>query len=176
MAYESPVYTIIQKFSDSELRFYEAFSTIAVKENSLAGNSGFGYLFNYISGGNQSKTKMSMTVPVINDTNQEIPTMEFVIPQVHVNRIPQPQHHNMMIKNYPAQYVLVKTFSGLVSDAKMKAMEKVLNDRAKKEHLQINGTVKIARYNSPFSLPFLRHNEMWFTVLLSDSADTIRKV
>jgi hypothetical protein len=166
---------MMQKFSDSELRFYQAFSTVAVKESSLAGNSGFGYLFNYISGGNQSKTKMSMTVPVINDTDQETPTMEFVIPQAHTKQIPQPQHHNMMIKNYPAQYVLVKTFSGMVSETKMKAMEKVLLDRANNEHLQISGTVKIARYNSPFSLPFLRHNEMWFTVLLPDNVDTIRK-
>ena len=175
MAYESPSYTMVRKFSDSELRFYDAFSTVAVKENSLSGNSGFGYLFNYISGGNQSKTKMNMTVPVINDTDQEIPTMEFVIPKIHTNQVPQPQHHNMLIKHYPAQYVLVKTFSGLVSETRMKAIEEVLMNRAAKEQIQINGKVKIARYNSPFSLPFLRHNEIWFTVLLSDNAGTTHK-
>jgi hypothetical protein len=174
MAYESPSYDLIKKIDGVELRFYHAFTTVTVEESSLAGNRGFSELFHYISGGNHSQTKMSMTVPVINSIDHNQPTMEFVIPQAHRENIPQPLGTNMKINTYPSQHVLVKNFTGFLAKEKLSALEKNLMTIALQQSLTISGSAKIARYNSPFSLPFLRHNELWLTVILPDSAGTNR--
>jgi hypothetical protein len=162
--YESPTFKIIEKKDPFELRLYESFHTIAVHEPSLQGYSGFGYLFNYISGNNQSGKKMKMTVPVINDLDPSEKSMEFVIPKIHHQDIPQPMESQMKVKDYPQQYVLVYSFSGFVPKEKMETILEKMDSFLINHHMEKTGAPKIARYNGPYTLPFLRHNEIWLSV------------
>jgi hypothetical protein len=168
--YESPEYQVVKKIDDFELRLYTTFHTVSIQESSLGGYSGFGYLFNYISGNNNKSTKMKMTVPVINDLNANEQSMEFVIPKIHEKDIPQPVDSKMKIKEYPSQHVLVYLFSGLINQDKLVSiMEKMKQILLTLKMSQV-GTPKIARYNGPYSLPFLRHNEVWINVSYLDNA------
>lgn len=177
LMYESPNFTITKKIKDVELRLYDDFYTVAVHEPSLKGYSGFGVLFQYISGENQSQTKMKMTVPVINDLARNEQSMEFVIPKIHQAAIPQPLYETMKIKHYPAQEVLVKTFSGNLDNQKMNTFIVELSTIVKTLHYNQIGDVKIARYNGPFTLPFLRKNEIWMVVeKITDNLHTSHKV
>lgn len=169
--YESPSYTIIKKEKPFELRQYQDFFTVTVKENSLKGYSGFTSLFNYISGNNNSQSKMKMTIPVINDLDPKEPTMEFVIPSLHVNQIPQPKESAMDIKHYPAHMVLVYVTSGNINQHRLDEIVSELQTYIQTHHLVKQGYEKIARYNGPFTLPFLRHNEVWVPVKFSDNSD-----
>jgi hypothetical protein len=171
--YESPDYQTIKKIDDIELRLYKQFHTVSIQESSLGGYSGFGYLFNYISGNNQHTTKMKMTVPVINDLDSNEPSMEFVIPKVHELDIPLPNDSHMKIKDYPSQHVLVYRFSGLINQNKLDVIiEKMSKTLSALNMVQI-GAPKIARYNGPYTLPFLRHNEVWLNVRLLDNLDKV---
>jgi hypothetical protein len=60
--YESPDYQVIKKVDECELRLYHQFHTVSIQESSLSGYSGFGYLFNYISGNNKASTKMKSSI------------------------------------------------------------------------------------------------------------------
>jgi hypothetical protein len=173
--YESPIFKIIEKTNQFELRLYEEFHTIAVHEPSLQGYSGFGYLFNYISGNNKSSKKMKMTVPVINDLDQSEQSMEFVIPKIHHQDIPQPMERQMKVKDYPQQYVLVYTFSGFFPKEKMETILEKMDSFLLSHQMEKIGAPKIARYNGPYTLPFLRHNEIWLTVKPIGKPDKSRK-
>jgi hypothetical protein len=167
--YESPDYQIIKKVDEFELRLYHHFHTVSIQESSLRGYSGFGYLFNYISGNNKTSTKMKMTVPVINDMDANEQSMEFVIPKVHESDIPQPNDSHMKIKDYPSQHILVYRFSGLINQAKLESIVEKMNKILPTLNMVRVGAPKIARYNGPYTLPFLRHNEVWFNVNLVDT-------
>jgi hypothetical protein len=167
--YESPDYQIVKKVDEFELRIYHQFHTVSIQESSLRGYSGFGYLFNYISGNNKTSTKMKMTVPVINDMDANEQSMEFVIPKVHESDIPQPNDSQMKIKDYPSQHVLVYRFSGLINQAKLETIIEKMNKTLATLNMVRVGAPKIARYNGPYTLPFLRHNEVWFNVNLADT-------
>jgi hypothetical protein len=167
--YESPDYQVVKKVDEFELRIYHQFHTVSIQESSLRGYSGFGYLFNYISGNNKTSTKMKMTVPVINDMDANENSMEFVIPKVHESDIPQPNDSQMKIKDYPSQHVLVYRFSGLINQAKLESIVEKMNKILPTLNIVRIGAPKIARYNGPYTLPFLRHNEVWFNVNLVDT-------
>ena len=166
--YESPEFKLIKKVGNLECREYQEFFTVAIHEPSLQGYSGFGYLFNYISGNNRQGVKMKMTVPVINDLDETEKSMEFVIPKIHTQDIPQPLYQQMKIKHYPSQTVIVYTFSGYILKEKMETIAEKMKTFANQEHLIPVGELKVARYNGPYTLPFLRHNEIWLNATPAD--------
>jgi effector-binding domain-containing protein len=164
MGYESPAYRVTLKDRAFECRLYEPFATAKVLESNLKGYSGFGYLFSYISGDNQEQQKMNMTVPVINDYEQEGMTMEFVVPKEFINRVPTPNQPEVKIKHYPSQLVAVYSFSGLTSLQHWQDAEQKLRSWLEKNNLKAKGQARFARYNSPYALPFMRHNEVQLVI------------
>lgn len=165
MAYESPQYEVVQKEGAFELRRYESFYTSSVQENTMSGDSGFSVLFSYISGENASQQPMAMTVPVINELQQQTMTMEFVIPrQFYGNQIPQPTRRGVTIKHYPEQLMATMRFSGSLNQAKLNSAVNALSAWIEKLNLTILSPLRMARYNSPFSLPMFRRNEILFSV------------
>jgi hypothetical protein len=116
---------------------------------------------------------MKMTVPVINDLDAHENTMEFVIPRVHESAIPQPNDSMMKIKEYPKQHVLVYTFSGFINPDKLKSIMDKMNVTLSALKMVRIGEPKIARYNGPYTLPFLRHNEVWLNVRFADNLGSV---
>ena len=68
MSYEEPQYTVLYTDGEVEYRQYESYlvSETVVEADSYraAGNEGFRRLFRYITGNNQGRSEISMTVPV----------------------------------------------------------------------------------------------------------------
>lgn len=159
--YESPKYELIMNNANFELRKYAPFYTTSVIEKNLKGYSGFGLLFGYISGENEKREKMNMTVPVINQFDKDQITMEFVIPSsVALSEIPDPINSNIKIKHYPEMTCAVICFSGNTGPSRVEQMKNQLSDWIELMHFEIIGNYRLARYNPPFSLPFLRKNEI----------------
>jgi hypothetical protein len=102
------------------------------------------------------------------DANEQ--SMEFVIPKIHETDIPQPMDSQMRIKDYPSQHVLVYLFSGLINQDKLTSIMEKMKQMLLTLGLVQHGTPKIARYNGPYSLPFLRHNEVWLNVRYLDKS------
>jgi hypothetical protein len=78
--YETAKYEVLEKEGKFEIREYEPYYTAAVPESDPVETYGFNQIFNYISGNNGSKEKISMTTPVFNELENGKFTTEFVMP------------------------------------------------------------------------------------------------
>ncbi len=159
--YETPSYAVIRKEGPFEIRMYDEFYTTSVKEAKLAGNRAFGLLFSYINGDNQENQKLSMTVPVINELDESSVSMEFVVPKAYYDQhIPKPNHPNLQTKYYPKHYVAAIMFNGLSTQKHVTKEKQKLIDWLSDRKIKMDGAFRLARFNPPFSLPFLRHSEI----------------
>lgn len=154
-------YEVLKKDGDFEIRSYESFFTVTTREGNIGETMGFNRLFSYISGDNANKEKIPMTVPVINDLNENHRTTEFVMPrQFAKNGPPSPQDPGVTIRQYEKHLIAAITFSGNVDSAKILNFKNQLVEWLDKTKWQPTGEFLLARYNSPFSIPVFRRNEI----------------
>jgi len=183
MATEEPSYEVIEKSGDFELRTY---SPMIVAETQVAGpmddasSAGFRLLADYIFGNNTSHAgsneKISMTAPVTMEPRSEKismtapvsmqPTGEqwrvhFVMPSKYtLDTLPKPNNPAVALREVPASNVAVIRFSGLVGEKKRAAKEAELISWLDSKGIEPIGQPQLARYNPPWTLPFLRRNEV----------------
>lgn len=154
-------YEVLKKEGDFEIRSYESFFTVTTSEANIGETMGFNKLFSYISGDNANKEKIPMTVPVINDLNENHKTTEFVMPsQFAKNGPPNPQDSGVTIRKYEKHLIAAITFSGNVDSVKISKYMNQLIEWLAKTKWEPTGDFLLARYNSPFSLPIFRRNEI----------------
>lgn len=77
---EEQSYEVVQTKSDFEIRYYPPVMMAAYVSDSN-NSSGFRSLFRYISGSNQSQTKIAMTTPVHMEKQEQGNSMAFVLPK-----------------------------------------------------------------------------------------------
>ncbi|RJX26454.1 MAG: heme-binding protein [Acholeplasma sp.] len=79
--YETIKYKVIEEEGSCEIREYEdiLLASTKTKMNSSM-DSGFGNVFNYISGNNKERQKISMTTPVVSYEEQDRLVTGFYVP------------------------------------------------------------------------------------------------
>lgn len=176
-------YTVLKSYDDGkiEVRHYPSMVLVSVSMSSKNGNSAFRNLFNYIGGENQGATKISMTAPVImgaSDSSMKgtkIPmtapvfmneeagseSMSFVMPNdFTVETTPKPTNPDITVSELKNYKVAVITFSGRLSDNNVKKQTDILVDWIDQSGYTAINTPLKAGYNSPFTLPMMRRNEV----------------
>ena len=95
MAYEEPDYKLIKATDVYEIRQYQ--DRLAVQTMQTSGQNGaFRRLFNYISGSNESSSKIAMTVPVLQSNNDNSSAMIFFLPKSFTKQsAPTPDANNI---------------------------------------------------------------------------------
>ena len=190
MATEEPQFSIIEKSEPFELRSYAPQLIAEVKvEGDLdtASSQGFRLIAAFIFGQNQVSEKISMTAPVAIETAQStkiamtVPVgieaskdpakgvsqwvFSFVMPSEYtMATLPKPLNPLVSIRELPAQRRAAITFSGFYNEAKVLEKTKALEDWIKSKQWQSIGNPQFARYNPPWSIPFMRRNEILITV------------
>jgi hypothetical protein len=190
MAIEEPKYSIIEKNDTFEIREYNSYvvaQTVVTGTFDEMGKKAFRILFKYISGENKQHNKIKMTTPVIQvdeqqdgqkiqmtapviqniDTvNPQSTVYSFVMPnEFTLSTLPMPLDKRIMIKEIPAKRVAVRVFSGLWGEKNFKENESILLNALDKVKIKTIGKASFARYNSPFSLWFMRRNEIMIEVM-----------
>jgi hypothetical protein len=159
--YETAEYQVLEKEGDFEIRRYEPYYTASVEQDGLSEDSGFNQVFDYISGNNATHEKIAMTTPVINEMQRDRITTEFVMPNKYLlEDLPKPNNPNIKFKKMEGRITASVTFSGTVHEKEVKHYEKILTEWLVKKNAKASGEFRLARYNSPFSVPFLRRNEV----------------
>jgi hypothetical protein len=107
--------------------------------------------------------KIAMTAPVTME-NQAGPNqwrMFFVMPsQYTLATLPTPLSPEVKLKETPAQRKAVIGFTGFNSEEKTQEKTAELRAWMKSKNLIPLGEPQLARYNPPWSIPFLRRNEV----------------
>ena len=183
MAYEEPKYEVLEKSEAFELRAYkpmiiaEAFVDGSMYE---ASSKGFKLIADYIFGNNKSRSgasekismtipvamapkseKISMTAPVSMQENAGKWRMYFVMPSKYtLETLPVPNNAEVQLREVPGKKFAVVRFSGLAGEEKTAKKTEELLAWLEAKKIKPSGAPELARYNSPFTLPFLRRNEV----------------
>jgi hypothetical protein len=185
MALEEPKYSLLSRLGELEFRLYEPYLVaetlvLGEPEQSRAATQGFRRLFGYISGDNLAQTsiamtapvqqqaaprKIAMTVPVQQTLKEEGWLISFVVPgEFDLTNVPTPTNPEVSIREIPGQLMAVQTYSGRWSDENRQQHAAELLDALKTAGIEVLGTPVSAAYNSPFTLPFMRRNEVLVAV------------
>jgi len=158
-------YSVIKKLNNIEIRLYNPL--ILAKVDGF-GDSGFNFLFNYISGNNIGQTDLEMTSPVISQSIKmtapvlsEQDSIAFVIPEKFtINEVPKPRDARIKIQQIPQRYVAVLKFSGRWVSENFNKKSKQLLEELDRLDIKTKGKLFSMRYNGPLTPWFLRRNEV----------------
>jgi len=188
MAIEEPSYEVIATYDDFELRQYQSYLVAEVDvsgdfENT--GNAAFRILAGYIFGDNEVSAKMSMTAPVVSKASSQGEKMAMTAPvtatsaggdgqmtyafvmesKYTMETLPTPNDGRIRIREVPERVMAVRRYSGRWTLTNYRLNEELLRVALSNEGIEIAGDPILARYNSPFSLPMFRRNEVMFEIV-----------
>jgi len=114
---------------------------------------------------------IKMTAPVLtsaSDDKKGPEYMAFVLPFEYkeLSQVPVPTSQKVTIKSIPSKLIAVTRFSGSYrKDFFAQKHSKLVNDLVSEEYVSAEQKDSlewsIAQYHPPFTLPFLRRNEIW---------------
>jgi hypothetical protein len=188
MAIEEPKYMLVEKSGAFELRTYAPkvlAETLVDGSLDAASSVGFKRIADYIfgnntahNGGNEkismtapvtmaakldksASEKISMTAPVTMQQTDGKWRMYFVMPsQYTLSTLPTPNNPAVTLRELPATRMAVIRFSGLAGEEKAAKKTAELMAWLKSKNIVATGEPELARYNPPWTLPFLRRNEV----------------
>ena len=164
MAYEEANYEVVKENKAYEIRKYS--DRLVIETNSTEGN-GFRKLFNYISGNNEESQEIKMTVPVTQEIKNGSMTMQFYLPlKFNKDNAPKPSNSDIKILNIEGGYYAVIKYSGRSSDKNFLKNKNILEKQLKQDNITIISPPIRASYNSPFTLPMLKRNEVMYKINL----------
>ena len=164
MAYEEANYKVVKENKGYEIRKYS--DRLVIETNSIEGN-GFRKLFNYISGNNEDSQEIKMTVPVTQEIKNENMTMQFYLPsKFNKDNAPKPSNSDIKILTIEGGYYAVIKYSGRSSDKNFLKNKEILKKQLKQDNITIISPPIRASYNSPFTLPMLKRNEVMYRINL----------
>ena len=171
IAIEEPVYQVEKAWETAqiEIRAY-APRVMAVTGMTEDSDSGFRVLAGYIFGGNAAEQKIAMTAPVQQSMAGE-KEMAFMIPAEYaLEDLPEPEDQRVSFREAPAYTAAVIQFSGWASAEKADENWQQLRQFLIAEGIDITGEPTLNQYNPPWTLPFMRRNEIIVPVAFPLSA------
>ena len=175
---QEPAYTLVHQASGFEIRRYGPrveMSTVLTSDENRARYQGFRRLAGYIFGANKARAKIAMTAPVSQRAEKIAMTapvaegrdagggwrIAFYAPSTYtLETMPIPDDPAVELRTAPAMVVAVRRFSGDRSPAAVaRETEKLLQD-LQGSGWRASGQSFAWFYDPPWTLPFLRRNEV----------------
>lgn len=175
---EQPKYQVIDSSGNIEIRDY---APMIVAEAEVAGDrrdaigKGFRIIADYIFGNNTSAQKVPMTAPVTQQGSEKIAMtapvtqqgdgniwrVRFVMPSSYtIETLPKPNNPAVKLKEIGAKRYAAIRFSGRAGEDSLKRHTEDLNAFIRAKNLTPLSAPTYAFYNPPWTLPFLRRNEV----------------
>ena len=180
---EEAKYRVVLKEGSHELRQYNpqiVAETIVEGEFDEVGNKAFRLLFDYISGNNRKNKQIPMTAPVSQEKDGEkIPmtapvnqeqrgdqwSITFLMPSSYtMQTVPVPVDDRVQLREIPERLMAAITYSGTWSQKRYDVHKRKLFGWIGEKRLLQVGEPIYARYNPPFTLWFMRRNEVLIPV------------
>ena len=184
---EEPQYSLLQNEDQFEVREYEALviaETLVDASFDDAGKIAFKRLFGYISGDNEAAAEIAMTAPVMAldekqssgenismtapVTGEETPLgwrFAFVLPSGYtLATAPVPGNPDVRLQQVPARTVAVVRYSGSWNETAYEENLKNLQQWMRQNQLEADSLPRVAGYDPPWTLLFLRRNEVMIDI------------
>ena len=193
MAIEEAKYTVVTREDNFEIRDYAPHvvaETVVEGDLEGAGNEAFSSLFQYIAGNNQRQDKVAMTAPVSQEPGgqkidmttpvgqqrlEEKWVVSFMMPASYtLETLPKPLDPKVTLRQVPARRLAAVRYSGFWSEEGYLRNRAALESWIEKKGLKAVGEPIWARYNSPFSLWFLRRNEVLIPIERVAGAEAVQ--
>jgi hypothetical protein len=173
-----PNYSVAATKSEYEIRHYDPYIIAETSIGSEPGSSGFKELFQYISGNNTGRSKLTMTAPVLKSADgggQKLAmtapvlkqnsagsgTISFLMPPgSRLEELPKPKSPKITLREIPGHKVAVVRFSGVADAGTVKGKTEHLLGLLRQDGVKIRSTPITALYNPPWTPPFMRRNEI----------------
>ena len=178
---EEPTFAVVDRLAGGiEVRRYgprlAAETTVAGKADDAARSAAFRVLAAFIFGDNHAQAKVAMTAPVeiaqgsariamtapvlVDEAGSEL-TMRFFMPANYtLATLPEPVDPRVRIVEVPEEFLAVLRFTGSTGRAAVAAREAELMRGLAASPWQPQGEPVAMFYDPPWTLPFLRRNEV----------------
>eukprot|EP01038_Epipyxis_sp_PR26KG_P008643 gene8643-11683_t len=129
----------------------------------LVTGESFNKLAGYIFGSSSSSEKISMTVPVIMGNGK----MSFVLPKNYtIETAPVPTSSDVIIESITSELIATREFSGIATETESNRQKAKLEDSLINQGIVYDpNSFKVYQYNPPYTLPWVRRNEVSFKIL-----------
>ena len=185
-ALEEPAYQTRMQEGSFEIREYASYLVAEVfmegEDFDEASGDGFRILADYIFGNNLSRSSsvqmagkaeaasenIAMTAPVQMDQGKKPNQwrMAFSLPSKwNLESAPVPNDQRVNLREISPERMVVLQFSGRMATQDLEEKEQELRQWAMKQGITVVGSVRTARYDPPWTLPFLRKNEVQLKVM-----------
>ena len=179
---EKPDYKVIQTERNIEIRQYEPMIIAEVEVDGKredAIREGFRLIADYIFGNNTVQRDIAMTAPVQQQESQKIAMtapvqqqstgrswqISFVMPSKYsMETLPEPKNDRVRLKEIMTKKFVVIKFSGTNSNENVTEHENQLINYIEANQIKIIDSPKYAFYNAPWTLPFMRRNEVMIEI------------
>ena len=179
---EQAKYDVVENHGKIEIRDY---APMIVAEVSVSGNredavsNGFRLIADYIFGNNKTSQEVAMTAPVIQQPGEKIAmtapvtqqggddswTVRFVMPASYsMQTLPRPNNPDVTLKEIAQKRFAAIRFSGIAKDKALETQAMKLQDFINDRNLVPLSEPTYAFFNPPWTLPFLRRNEVMVEV------------
>jgi hypothetical protein len=179
---EHPKYSLVERNGNIEIRDYAA---MIVAETDVAGarynalREGFRTIADYIFGNNvasqkvamtapvtqQAAERIAMTAPVIQQADGQVWQVRFVMPASYMMQtLPIPKNPAVRLREIKGKRFAVIRFSGTAGKDSLKRRTEELRQFVRANNLNCLSGPTYAFYNPPWTLPFLRRNEVMIEI------------
>lgn len=180
---EEPAFAL--KLADGSFQIRE-YAPVIVAETTVRGDAwgsrfeGFGPLADYIFAKDRAGEKIAMTAPVTQAPREKIAmtapvtqqpasgdawTIAFTMPAGStMQSLPAPANPDVKLIEQPPRTMAVYSFTGIASDSDMAEARRVLMQKVSDARLQSKGEPVFAFYDPPWTLAFLRRNEVMIEI------------
>jgi hypothetical protein len=180
---EQAKYEVVETYEAVEIRDYAPHIVAEVSvsgERKEAINQGFRLIADYIFGNNtasaqvamttpviqqpvaqESNERIAMTVPVIQEGSGNAWNVRFVMPASYtLVTLPKPNNDAVTLREVEGKRYAALRFSGIADTDSIQEKTRELNQFIAEKELKPLAEATFAFYNPPWTLPFLRRNEV----------------
>lgn len=185
---ENPKYEVLIRSENMEIRRYSPYIVATTRVDGSfkdTQSKAFKILAGYIFGDNETKEKISMTAPVTMNMKEnesekiamtapvvQSPTengweMSFMMPSkfAKIEDLPKPKDNRIIFDEIPSKTIAVIKFTGFWTEEKNQKMADLLKEWLKTQNqYKESSAPKFAGYDPPWTLPFLRRNEIMIEI------------
>lgn len=167
---EEPSFELVKELQEFEIRKYSSNIQASVRSQGsgdLVNRGSFQRIAGYIFGRNSSNQRIAMTAPVLMWQDDGASMMSFVMPSAYtLDDLPMPDDAGLQLAVKEEEIVAALSFRGFSRPSKVARLTKRLQSLVEQEGWQQIGPARLAVYDPPTTLPFLRRNEILIPIQL----------